>query len=67
MVCDFYAFWFILEYCQYCRLHSMEVGRLVVYKELEFESDHGVMKVLTLHLPGKRQNSIRIASLWPHP
>jgi hypothetical protein len=53
MVCDFYAFWFILEYCQYCRLHSMKVGKLVVNKELEFESDHGVIKVLTQHLPGK--------------
>jgi hypothetical protein len=40
----------------------MKVGRLLVNKELEFESDHGVMKVLTQHLPGKQQNSVRIAS-----
>jgi hypothetical protein len=40
----------------------MKVGRLVVNKELEFESDHGIMKVLIQHLPGKQQNSIRIAS-----
>ena len=67
MVCDFDAFWFILEYCQYCRLHSMKAGRLVVNKELEFGSDHGVRKVLTQHLPGKQQNSVRIASPWPSP
>ena len=45
----------------------MKVGRLMVNKELQFESDHGVMKVLTQHLPGKQQNSVGIARLWPSP
>jgi len=45
----------------------MKVGRLVINKELEFESNHGVMKVLTQHLPGKQQNSVRTARLWPSP
>jgi len=46
---------------------SMKVGRLVINKELDFESDHRVMKVLTQHLPGKQQNSVRIAGPWPSP
>jgi hypothetical protein len=36
-------------------------------KQLESESVHGVMKVLTQHLPGKQYNTFRIASPWPSP
>jgi hypothetical protein len=45
----------------------MMVGRLVVNEVLDFESDHGVMKALTKHLPGKQQNSVRRVSRWPSP